>query len=87
VRRIDQRRDEDCGWPFAAMISQHGWADTGGDRHCGAWPRPAGPLVGHQSVQRRTGGFRVLLTDATYHFEKKRERPWRAFMLRCTLVR
>ena len=70
VRRIDQRRNEDCARTVAAMIAQHCGTDLRDNRKrdTRSWPRRI--LVLRQSYERRARGFRVTLSDHPYHFEK-----------------
>lgn len=87
VRRVDQRRNEDRRRTASAMISENRRADLCRDRLQGAPPFARRTLIFRQPLKGRTRGLGIAFSDEPYHFEKQRQRPWRVFMLRCTMLR
>jgi hypothetical protein len=69
------------------VVAQHGLSDLRRDRLRFTLPLARGALIFRKALERRACGLRLALSDQPYHFEKQRQRAWRAFMLQRTMLR
>ncbi len=87
VRGIDERRHQDCRRSAPSVIAQDSRSNSSFDRPWRSCVQSRGPFVCGQSFKRLARQSRLPLAHHPYHFEKQRQRPWRAFMLRRTMLR
>ena len=87
MRWVDERRHKHDRRTFPAEIVQPRRPRF--DRHpaLASWRSAFGTLVFREAIEGRPRQFGLCLAHAPYQFEKQRKRPWRVFMLRCTLLR